>query len=216
MIRRLAEDVLDLPDAIMNEVEVDYEIVEDDALLAEWDNYIVTGSISKAAASRKAESAMMKANFTAKHATNVLEQCDGPIVIFTDHLAPIPVLVESLRDAGYPCSVISGEVGTRARDEVETMFKEGKIRALIATYGAAGVGLNLVESNRVILNDLPWTDDVFEQAKRRIRRIGQTRKCFYDIIIGSPVDRLVSANIDLTRNLADKVLNKSVDNMETV
>lgn len=207
MIRRLAEDVLELPDAIPNEVEVDYEIVEDDALLRDWEEYVITGSVSKAAASRKAESAMKKANFTAKYATNVLEQCDGPIVIFTDHLAPIPILVEGLRDAGYPCSVISGDVGTKARDEIEVMFKEGKIRALVATYGAAGVGLNLVESNRVILNDYPWTDDVLEQAKRRIRRIGQTKKCFYDFIIGSPVDRLVTANIDLTRTLADKVLN---------
>lgn len=46
-------------------------------------------------------------------------------------------------------------------------------------YQAGAMGHNLERSNQVVYFTLPLSSELFEQSKKRIHRIGQTKTCFY-------------------------------------
>lgn len=46
-------------------------------------------------------------------------------------------------------------------------------------YQAGAMGLNLQKANKIVYFTLPQSSDLFEQSKKRIHRIGQTKTCFY-------------------------------------
>lgn len=46
-------------------------------------------------------------------------------------------------------------------------------------YQAGAMGHNLEKSNHIVYFTLPLSSDLFEQSKKRIHRIGQTKTCFY-------------------------------------
>lgn len=49
-------------------------------------------------------------------------------------------------------------------------------------YQAGAMGLNLQKANKVIYFTLPERSELFEQSKKRIHRIGQSKPCFYYIL----------------------------------
>lgn len=49
----------------------------------------------------------------------------------------------------------------------------------LVQYQAGAMGHNLQLSNIIVYFTLPLSSDLFEQSKKRIHRIGQTRPCFY-------------------------------------
>jgi SNF2 family DNA or RNA helicase len=118
----------------------------------------------------KKESAMRLAQYTAKHAQTM----DGQVVIFTDHVKSAEKIAEKLE-----VMPIHGGVNATTREHIIGGFKEGRAKYLVATYKTAGVGLTLVNANYMIFNDLPFIPADLEQAKGRIRRIGQEKTCFY-------------------------------------
>lgn len=50
-------------------------------------------------------------------------------------------------------------------------------------YQAGAMGLNLQKANRIIYFSLPLSSELFEQSKKRIHRIGQTKKCYYYFLL---------------------------------
>lgn len=49
----------------------------------------------------------------------------------------------------------------------------------LVQYQAGAMGHNLERSNIIVYFTLPLSSDLFEQSKKRIHRIGQTKTCFY-------------------------------------
>ncbi len=50
-------------------------------------------------------------------------------------------------------------------------------------YQAGAMGLNLQLANKIIYFTPPLSSELFEQSKKRIHRIGQTKSCFYYYLI---------------------------------
>lgn len=50
-------------------------------------------------------------------------------------------------------------------------------------YQAGAMGLNLQKANRIVYFSLPLSSELFEQSKKRIHRIGQTKPCYYHYLI---------------------------------
>lgn len=50
-------------------------------------------------------------------------------------------------------------------------------------YQAGAMGLNLQLANKIIYFTLPLSSELFEQSKKRIHRINQTRPCFYYLML---------------------------------
>lgn len=118
----------------------------------------------------KAKTAKAVAPYTVDHCKTMKAQC----VIFTDHIGSCEFIAGELE-----VPFIHGSVDTDKRNKIIDDFKNGEDQFLVATYKTAGVGLNLVNANYMVFNDLPFVPADLEQAKARILRLGQSRTCFY-------------------------------------
>jgi len=196
-IRREAHEVLDLPPLFHKEVVVAYENNVD--LMKEYEAFNEDDNYSAPA---KAKSALIKTPFTIDYAQNLLDQEEGPLIIYTDHVDSCLALAEKL-DMPH----IKGGVPLRKRDRHQKDFSAGRVKGLVITLGAGAEGLNLVEGNHLIFNDENWCPAVNDQATKRFHRIGQEKRCTAHHILGSVQDRRIHGNLKKKRKNIKEVYN---------
>lgn len=99
----------------------------------------------------------------------VMDEMDGPPVIFTMFAAAGRSLGKFLRKKGKRVGFIDGDVSNKDRTKAKKKFLAGELDALIITE-AGGESLNLGKHGYVILLDLPWTPRGVEQVEGRVDR----------------------------------------------
>lgn len=115
------------------------------------------------------------------------EASDEPLVVFSVHRS----IAEALgKRKGW--ASIAGDATRKRRDTFVEAFQAGRKRGIVATIGAAGVGITLTRAANVLFVDRDWTPALNRQAKDRVVRIGQTRGVRVMILVSDhPVDLLV-------------------------
>lgn len=88
---------------------------------------------------------------------------------------------ESIDDAARVCEKFGETVVFDGRSVRATWrdFQEGSARYLICQYQSGGVGIDLFASHTMVFYEPEWSSLLVEQAKARIRRKGQTKRCVY-------------------------------------
>lgn len=180
--RRKTSDFLDLPDSVETVVrgkkatkQMEKEMKE--ALLS-FDQ----DPSDPAYMSLKRANAVAKVDITTKLVKDMLEQ-GKRVVVFTDHVDSCNELAHNLK-----ATPITGKMNPEARAIQVENFEAKKTKVIVATTGSLSVGFNLVSSNYMVFNDLPFVPADLDQAKARIRRMGQLKKCFYYYICNSETD----------------------------
>jgi SWI/SNF-related matrix-associated actin-dependent regulator 1 of chromatin subfamily A len=181
LIRRRADDVLDLP----GEVETDFVGTSKkyDEQLREALDLFKADPNDPQYMSLKAANALAKVDTTLKLARDLIEQGYRPL-IFTCHRASAELLAEKLK-----CSKIDGNVNADKRQGIVDEFNSGGPSALVATIKSTAVGFNITSTNYTIFNDIDFSPDNIEQAKKRTLRMGQDKTCFYYYIFTSEFDQ---------------------------
>lgn len=183
MIRFEAAQVLkDLPKIVDTVFPV--ELAEVAGLETEFQNYMEGRKVD---ATAKALSALLKAPHTAEYVNLILESGNGPVVVFSDHIAPVELISAKIRGS----KIITGQTPVPIRQKYVEDFQAGKIPTLVATIQSLGVGVTLTAASNVVFNDLSWTPADNEQARKRIHRIGQTRVCISHYVDGSDTDTYI-------------------------
>lgn len=136
------------------------------------------------------------------------EESQEPVVVFSDHRAPVDTLAER---EGW--ASITGDTPNAQRNEVVDLFQTGKLKGLAITIKAGGIGITLTQAHQAIFVDMNWTPALNAQAEDRLCRIGQTR--------GVVITRLVADHeLDerMTEILARKqaLISATVDKATTV
>jgi len=185
------EDVLDLPPDIVKKVNLD--IKSEEVLWSSFELFEKYGRQSNPKA--KAMNALNKVPHTVQYISDTFKSGEQ-VVIYTDHVDSCKMLAANLG-----CQPITGETPTAVRHAVAGNFSKGLSRFLVATIGSFSTGVNdLICSNNLVFNDYPWTPGALDQAKYRIKRIGQSKTCIYHFILTSFQDM--------------KILNKTIEKRE--
>ena len=58
-------------------------------------------------------------------------------------------------------------------------YEEQENSITFIQYQAGAMGLNLQKANKIIYFTPPLSSELFEQSKKRIHRVGQSKPCFY-------------------------------------
>ena len=188
-IRRKQADVLDLPETIEIDVVASYK--QDKRLAREFEEH---KQGKEKGISAKEKSARLKAKFTIQYVTNLLEQGIKQVVVFSDHVKPAEEIAEH-----FGVEAITGKMPTPKRQALVEKFQAGDMQVFSATIGAASTGLTLTAAHHMVISDWSWVPGNMAQAKKRILRIGQTKKCTFHNIIGSFQDAYIQ------RSLKEKV-----------
>jgi SNF2 family DNA or RNA helicase len=103
------------------------------------------------------------------------------VVVFCSYKDPINMLEKIY---GNKCVKIDGSVSAHTRQELINKFKSNdNCMVFLGNMAAAGIGINLVNAQHVIMMNFPFTPDKIEQAQKRLHRPGQkgTVNVYYTI-----------------------------------
>jgi hypothetical protein len=73
-------------------------------------------------------------------------------------------------------------------------------------YQAGAMGLNLQLSNKIIYYSPPLSSELYEQSKKRINRIGQSKTCYYyNLIVTNSIEEKIYNNLAMRRDYTNKL-----------
>lgn len=124
-----------------------------------------------------------------------------PVIVFTEYRDTLALLEQHLGRV-RACVSLHGGLDQVERRAVLSAFTSGRTTLLLAT-DAAGMGLNLHERCRVVVNlELPWNPVRLEQRIGRVDRLGQHRVVHAIHLVGreSPEARVLARLLARSRN----------------
>jgi SWI/SNF-related matrix-associated actin-dependent regulator 1 of chromatin subfamily A len=210
MMRRLKEDLLELPIKTRSFIPVDiplrkYEVKVEDymrnrpSLHNKGDHLVYLNAMRHILADEKVK-------HTITLAENLLDQ-GKPTVIFTNYHSVVDALKLKFKKA----VTITGKDSKEARQNAIQAFQTGKVDLIICNLIAGGVGITLTRAKNMLINDFDWVPTNHTQAEERIYRIGQDENVLIEYLYSEgTIDEKMSSLLE------DKLLNinKIIDDKE--
>ena len=177
-LRRLKENVLDLPDKIITPVYLRLKSKLYENVMGEYYDWYdknpdesksLTVQFSKLTKIRQII-ADEKTQQTIELAENILEQ-DKKVIIFCNFTDSLNKIAEHF---GKSAVKLDGSMSKPNRQNSVDQFQENpKVKVFIGNIKAAGVGITLTAAEAVIMNDLSFLPSDHAQAEDRAYRYGQ-------------------------------------------
>lgn len=178
ILRRLKEDVLDLPEKIISPIYLRLKSKEYEEVMGEYYDWYdknpdesssLTVQFSKLMKVRKII-ANEKVNQTIEIAENIIEQ-GKKVIIFTNFTDTLQLIHNHFKKESV---YLDGSCSKQQRQYAVDEFQENeKIKVFVGNLKAAGVGLTLTSAEVVIMNDLSFVPAEHSQAEDRAYRYGQ-------------------------------------------
>ena len=234
ILRRLKEEVLDLPEKIITPVYLRTSSKEYKELMGEYYEWLdnrkeesgsLTVQFSKLMKVRKVI-ANEKVRQTIEFAENIIEQ-GKKVIIFTNFTDTLQLIHNHF---GKQSVYLDGSCNKVQRQYAVDQFQDNeKIKVFVGNLKAAGVGLTLTAAEVVIMNDLSFVPAEHAQAEDRAYRYGQKNNvlvyypifentiegAIYDIlnkkkkIIGTVMGDEVSDSVDVVEEILN-LINKRI------
>ncbi len=178
VLRRLKEDVLDLPEKIISPIYLRLKSKEYEEVMGDYYDWYdknpdesssLTVQFSKLMKVRKII-ANEKVNQTIEIAENIIEQ-GKKVIIFTNFTDTLQLIHNHFKKESV---YLDGSCSKQQRQYSVDQFQENeKIKVFVGNLKAAGVGLTLTSAEVVIMNDLSFVPAEHSQAEDRAYRYGQ-------------------------------------------
>lgn len=107
---------------------------------------------------------------------DLVESTEDRLIVFYNFTAELEAMQQVLNDLNRPYSVVNG-----SKKDL-TAYDQADDSITFIQYQAGAMGGNYQKANKIIYFTLPLgkgSCDMWEQSKKRIHRIGQTKPCFY-------------------------------------
>ena len=227
MLRRLKEDVLDLPDKIISPVYLRLKSKDYEEMMGEYYEWFdnkkdesssLTIQFSKLMKVRKII-ANEKIKHTIEFVENIIEQ-GKKVIIFTNFTDTLQMIHNHfVKQSVY----LDGSCSKPQRQFAVDQFQENeKIKVFVGNLKAAGVGLTLTSAEVVIMNDLSFVPAEHAQAEDRAYRYGQKNNVlvyyplFENTIEGAIYDILTRKKQIINTVMGDDLLENGGDIVEEI
>ena len=170
------EDVFDLPEQINQTIKVnstkEYRVFKNSGIVIVGEVELVgDNTLSKMLYER-----MLCGSFNKEKIDllkQLLESTDDRVIIFYNFNDELRILKDTCNSLKRDYSIINGQVKDL------TAYEDKDDSVTLIQYQAGAMGLNLQKANKIIYFTPPLSSELFEQSKKRIHRIGQSKTCFY-------------------------------------
>ena len=105
--------------------------------------------------------------------TDILGSTNDRLIVFYNFNAELDELKAICEKIQRPFSIVCGAV-----KDLED-YKNENDSVTFIQYQAGAMGLNLQKANKIVYFTPPLSSELYEQSKKRIHRIKQSRPCFY-------------------------------------
>ncbi len=227
MLRRLKEDVLDLPDKIISPIYLRLVSKDYEEMMGEYYDWYenksdesssLTIQFSKLMKVRKII-ANEKIKHTIEFVENIIEQ-GKKVIIFTNFTDTLQMIHNHF---GKQSVYLDGSCTKPQRQYAVDQFQDNeKIKVFVGNLKAAGVGLTLTSAEVVIMNDLSFVPAEHAQAEDRAYRYGQKNNVlvyyplFDNSIEGAIYDILTRKKQIINTVMGDDLLENGGDVVEEI
>ena len=222
VLRRLKEDVLDLPDKIITPVYLRLKSKLYEGLMGEYFDWYrtkteesssLTLQFSKLTKVRQII-AEEKISSTIELCENIIEQ-GKKVIIFTNFTNSLQKIVEHF---GKQCVFLDGSCSQPQRQYAVDQFQNNdKINVFVGNIKAAGVGITLTAAEAVIMNDLSFLPSDHSQSEDRAYRYGQkSNVSVYYPIFENTIEGVIYDILSKKKSIIETVMGDNLDKTDFV
>lgn len=222
ILRVLKEDVLDLPEKIINPVYLTMKSKEYEAVVGEYFDWYntkkeesksLTIQFSKLMKVRQII-AQEKIKHTIELAQNVIDQ-DKKVIIFTNFTDSLRQIHEHF---GKQSVYLDGSCSKHQRQKAVDDFQENdKIKVFVGNLKAAGAGITLTAAEVCIMNDLSFVPSDHQQAEDRAYRYGQKNSVLiYYPLFENTIEGIIYDMLINKKNIIDTVMGDNINTGDVV
>ncbi len=214
VLRRLKEEILDLPDKIVTPIYLKLKSRDYEELMGEYYRWFdqgqesgsLTVQFSKLMKVRQVI-AEEKIKNTCEIAENIIEQ-GKKVIIFTNFTDSLNQIVEHF---GKTAVKLDGSMSKDERQKSVDRFQtDEKIQVFAGNIKAAGVGITLTSAEAVIMNDLSFVPSDHSQAEDRAYRYGQKNNVLvYYPIFENTIESIIYDILQNKKNIFEIVMGGS-------
>lgn len=134
---------------------------------------------------------------------DLVSSTEDRIIVFYNFNNELEIIKKVAADNQRSLSIVNGS--ERNLEAYEN--QDNSITAI--QYQAGAMGLNLQKANKIIYFTLPLSSELFEQSKKRIHRIGQSKSCFYYyLIVQNSIDEKIFETLKMRKDYTDALFKK--------
>lgn len=201
-----SEEVIDLPKQVFTDIKIDntsyYKKFEKNDIVKIGDTELVGDTVlNKLLYSRKLCGAFNENKLNAL--SDLLESSNDRFIIFYNFNSELNAIKNICKKLDKPLSVICGDEKNLANYETENNSVS------VIQYQAGSMGLNLQQANKIIYFVPTLSSSMYEQSKKRIHRIGQSKTCFYyQLVVKDSVEEKIYNALALQKDYTEKLFEK--------
>ena len=137
----------------------------------------------------------------------IAQRIKGQMIVYCSYIEEIEQIAKHI-----DCYIITGHTSVNERDQTIAEFKKDD-KPLLMTFGVGSFGLNLQFCNKLAFASLTFDYGKVEQAKYRIKRLGQERDIEYIYFTSRlGIYDLILHNIKRKEGLSDLVVKEVMEN----
>ena len=134
---------------------------------------------------------------------DLLLSTNDRLIVFYNFDEELRLLLKTTKNKTEHISVVNGK-----QKDLDA-YSRYSDSVTFVQYQAGAMGLNLQKANHMIFYSLTDKSALFEQAKKRIHRIGQKQPCFYYFFIcNNTVEEKILENLKLRKDYTDELFKK--------
>lgn len=217
ILRRLKENVLDLPDKLISPIYLRLTSIDYENVMGEYYDWYdknpeesksLTVQFTKLTKVRQII-ADEKVIHTIEIAKNTIEQ-GKKVIIFCNFTESLNKIVEFF---GKEAVKLDGSMSKKDRQKSVDSFQENdKVKVFVGNIKAAGVGITLTKGEVVIMNDLSFVPSDHSQAEDRAYRFGQKNNVIvYYPLFDNTIEGIIYDILNSKKQVISKVMGDEID-----
>lgn len=135
--------------------------------------------------------------------SDLVESTEDRLIVFYNFNSELEAMLRICEELDRPYSLVNGSTKDL------TAYEQHNDSITFVQYQAGAMGLNLQKACRMVFFTLPLSSELFEQAKKRIHRIGQDRPCFYyELICTNSIEGKILSTLEMRKDYTEKLFEK--------
>lgn len=135
--------------------------------------------------------------------TDLVESTEDRLIVFYNFTAELMQMLKVASELNRPVSIVNGQ------EKNLDAYESDNDSITFVQYQAGAMGLNLQKACRMVFFTLPLSSELYEQAKKRIHRIGQDRPCFYyPMICKGSIEEKILTTLEMRKDYTEKLFEK--------